>query len=147
MATFRPFIGVTIKTGSTEDIYLHFFGWNKVGQAQFTVVEDYRLSFKGEASVLGNVLKFSAELTLTDQNTTSTKGSAEIAIDGKTQINGSYSVDGSKLTITASSPNNQTVIIERGGSNWPETYTHLLLTGKQHNEAQLRPPESVKATA
>src|ERR1700693_2724918 len=139
MATFGPFIGVEIQKNSKEDIYLNFLGWNKVGQAEFTVVEDYHISFSGEANVLGNVRKFSADLTLTDNNASSTKGSARIEIGGMTPINGSYSVEGSKLVITASTPYNQTVAIERGDPNWPETYTYLLLTGKQHHELQLRP--------
>jgi hypothetical protein len=59
-------------------------------------------------------------------------------------INGSYSVAGSQLVIKASIPYNQTVTMERGGSNWPETYTDLLLTGKQHGQVQLRPSASEK---
>jgi hypothetical protein len=145
MAIFGPYIGVGIQTGSKQDIYLNFFGWNKVGEAEFEVVEDYRLFFKGEVKVSGNVRGFSADLTLTDRNPTSTKGPSRIEMEGMPAINGSYSVTGNKLVISASSPYNQTVTIDRGGPNWPETYTYLLLTGKQHYEVQLRPSVSTKS--
>jgi hypothetical protein len=139
MAIFGSYIGMGIQTGSKQDIYLNFFGWHKVGQTEFEVVEDYRLFFKGEAKVLGNVREFSADLTLIDKNPTSTKGPSQIEIEGMPPINGSYSVTGNKLVISASSPYDQTVTIDRGDPNWPETYTYLLLTGKQHYEVQLRP--------
>ena len=99
MAIFSHCIGVGIQKGSKEELYLNFVIWNKVGQGELTLVEDYRLVFEGDAVQVGKV---SVDLTLTVMNAGSTNGTARIAIGGMPPINASYSVAGSKLVFIAS---------------------------------------------
>jgi hypothetical protein len=138
MATFRPYVGLGTKTGSQDKIFYKWGLWLDTGKSgHFSTFEDYDLYF-GEPGT-------GVRLSLSDRDRTSVSGPCHIDIKGlpgmaaPISASARYSVAGSKLAITASIPENQTVTIERGGPEGPETYTYLLLTGKYHFEAQLRP--------
>jgi hypothetical protein len=111
MAKLGTFFGP--HTGTLK-IYLDSF---KVGSGSFPAFEDFKAVFSGTYSVLGQSGNLMLAINLTDNNPTSTSGPCSLTLNGNTDANATYNVNGQKLTVTtALNENPVDVYTSEGGT-------------------------------
>jgi len=98
MATLSQFIG---QTSGILEIYLYALS-ESIGTGTASGVTDFALSFSGNYTVFGSSGQISFSIALSDQDPSSTSGYCTVSVDGNTDDNATYAVDGEYLAITTS---------------------------------------------
>jgi hypothetical protein len=102
MATLTPFFASGTKTGSRETIEVKvLFVWDSVGNGSVSAFSQFQIGFEGQISSVFYKGAFNLSLALSDQNPASTSGPAAVTINGQSDDNAKYQVNGNQLTVNA----------------------------------------------
>jgi hypothetical protein len=99
MATLTPFYGQGTTTGTKVTIYdkADVIGFTDVGSGEFVAFAPYSAQFQGHVAVKGDI---GSLVTLTDADPSATSGPCSVEINGGSDGDATYAVDGQKLVIT-----------------------------------------------
>lgn len=140
MGMLIDFAGVGTEPGTQESIELHVWpAWPSFGRGRFLQLDPYQASFSGEVDIpLVYRGPVNVSFDLTDRDPTSAIGPCKITVNGRTDYNATYQVEGSKLVFNATiDGKSRTLVMYRTGSE--KECTMVEVKGAKSNTLRLRP--------
>jgi hypothetical protein len=136
MATLQPFFAQGTQQGSNEEIEVKIlFFWKSVGSGKFTDLTNFNVTFNGQISSAFYSGPMDLSLSLTDTNPGAQQGPVSITLNGTSDPNATYQVNGQQIVISASLGGKaETIAINAGDGG-----TYVSLSGAVSQSVFLKP--------
>ncbi len=142
MSKLTAFTGIGTLQGAEENIELHEWpAWPRYGKGKFEQLDAYQASFSGEVDI---PLLYRGPVNVTfdllDRDPSSSAGPCRVTVNGYTDYEARYEVQGSKLVFNASFDGKpRTVVMYRTGRE--QDCTMVEVKGYKDKTLRLRPAE------